>query len=292
MKNVLSTPAVFVAVLILGGFASAVFGQSSFGLPDPGLTPESPIYFLDLWDEQARLFFARSDSSRVKRYRAHVLERLSEAEALAGRGISATQRALELYRAELPFFYAATERLDDVPTLETALRMASDHLDVLDHVSERTDFEKKRFIPTTKIFLIEQQLQTLHVLAKRDSAKALRVFGEALQRRMTRIRDVAIDDENNQEALDEYAAYMSETNRILRDWNATEVDGLPVATFLRQAVSGHEEILLGPVRKRIALSLESELLLVINTVRKLSGKEHFLSLPPITVTNEIPSPAL
>ena len=106
-------PVVFAVVLILGGFVNA-----AFDLPDPGLTPESPIYFLDLWDEQARLFFARSDSSRVKRYRAHVLERLSEAETLAGRGISATQRALELYRAELPFFYAAAERLDDVSILE------------------------------------------------------------------------------------------------------------------------------------------------------------------------------
>jgi len=279
---------VFAVVLILGGFVNAVFGQSSFDLPDPGLTPESPIYFLDIWDEQARLFFARSDSSRVKQYRAHVLERLSEAEALAGRGISATQRALELYRAELPFFYAAAERLDDVSTLETALRMASDHLDVLDSVSERTDFEKKRFVPATKIFLIEQQLQTLHVLAKRDSAKALQVFGEALQRRMTRIRDVAIDDQNNQEALEEYAAYMSETDRILRDWDTSEFDGLSVAVFLGQAILGHEETLLGPVREHVAPTLESELLLVVNSVRKLLGKEHFLSLPP--VSEDTPSP--
>ena len=288
MKKVLFIPVVFVVVLILGGFANTVFGQSSFDLPDPGLTPESPIYFLDLWDEQARLFFARSDSSRVKRYRAHVLERLSEAETLAGRGISATQRALELYRAELPFFYAAAERLDDVSTLETALRMASDHLDVLDRVSERTDFEKKRFVPATKIFLIEQQLQTLHVLAKRDSAKALQVFGEALQRRMTRIRDVAIDDQNNQEALEEYAAYMSETDRILRDWDTSEFDGLSVAVFLGQAILGHEETLLGPVREHVAPTLESELLLAVNSVRKLLGKEHFLSLPP--VSEDTPSP--
>ena len=288
MKKVLFIPVVFVVVLILGGFANTVFGQSSFDLPDPGLTPESPIYFLDLWDEQARLFFARSDSSRVKQYRAHVLERLSEAEALAGRGISATQRALELYRAELPFFYAAAERLDDVSTLETALRMASDHLDVLDRVSERTDFEKKRFVPATKIFLIEQQLQTLHVLAKRDSAKALQVFGEALQRRMTRIRDVAIDDQNNQEALEEYAAYMSETDRILRDWDTSEFDGLSVAVFLGQAILGHEETLLGPVREHVAPTLESELLLAVNSVRKLLGKEHFLSLPP--VSEDTPSP--
>jgi len=281
MSNMFALCAV-LAVFFSGMFSSSVFAESAFGLPEPGLTPESPFYFLDLWDEDARLFFTRSDSSRVKRYQAHILERLSEAEALAGRGISATQRALELYREDVPFFYAVAERLDDDYILSGALRMASDHLRVLDHISERTDFEKKRFVSSTKIFLIEQQTQSLHLLAKRDQSAALRIFGDALERRMARIREVAIDDENNQEALREYTAYMSEADRIIREWNTGDGGELSPADFLADVVREHEETLLGPVRERLAFVLESELLSAVNSVRNLSGKEHLLSLPPIS----------
>ena len=272
---------VFILICVYVGVGSLVRAESAFGLPEAGLTPESPVYFLDLWDEDLRLFFARSDISRYRRYEGRVLERLSEAEALAGRGISATQRALELYRMDLPFFYTATERLGDLYRLETALQMATDHLDVLDRVSERTEYEKKRFIPQTKIFLIEQQLQTLHALAKQDPSKALAVFGEALQRRMTRIRDVAIDDENNAEAIEEYAAYMSEVDRVLREWEKARIEELSPADYLAQIVRTHEETLLGPVRERLAATLETELLQVVNNVRKLSGEENLLALPPV-----------
>ena len=281
MKNIHILTSVFFIVVAITIFSGdTVFSASEFSLPDPGLTPESPIYFLDIWDENARLFFSRSDTSRLRRYKARVLERLSEAETLAGRGISATQRALELYRADMPFFYAVAERLDNALTLADGLRMASYHLDVLDHISERTDFEKKRFVTTTKIFVIEQQLQSFHMLAKQESAEALQIFGDALQRRMARIREVSIDDENNQEALKEYAAYMSETEKIMREWAMADVEGSSPAAFLKQAVAGHEETLLGPVHDRLPVTLKEELLLVVNGVRKLSEKDLLLQLPP------------
>lgn len=267
--------------LFISFFISKPAFAESFNLPDPGLTPESPLYFLDLWDEQARLFFTRSDSGRFHKIESNLQERLAETEALAGRGISANQKSLGLYVSGLPFFYAAAERFGDTLILAGALRVATDHLDILDTISERTDFEKKRFIPATKKFIIDQQLQTLQVFAKRDPLEALRIFTDALQRRMARIREVAIDDENNEEALDEYAAYMSEADMILRKWDIGEdTDGLTIEVYLSRAVRGHEETLLGPVRDRLPPMLEGELLFAVNSVRKLSGKELLRTLPP------------
>lgn len=274
------TLGVLVFSIFSGACARVVFSASVFGLPDPGLTPESPIYFFDIWEENVWLFFSRSDTSRLRYYRARVLERLSEAEALAGSGISATQRALELYRTDMLFFYTTAERLGDASTLADTLRMVTDHLDVLDYISERTDFEKKRFITTTKIFVIDQQLQSLHVLAKQKPAEALQIFGDALRRRMARVREVAIDDQNNQEALKEYAAYMFETEKIIREWDNAKINGLQPALFLKQTVEGHEETLRGPVRDRLPVTLEEELLLVVNGVRKLSDKDLLLRLLP------------
>lgn len=266
----------FLAVLGLGGH---IGHAQQFNLPDPGLTPESPVYFLDIWSENLRLFFVRSDSSRLSHYTSNLNERLAETEILAGRGVSANQKSLEHYRDLLPLLYATAEHLGDTMFLVDALRMATDHLDVLDNVSERTDFEKKRFILSTKKFIIDQQLQTLQFLAEREPEDALRIFGDALQRRMERVREVAIDEENNEEALDEYAAYMSETDSILREWDTSPV-------YLAGVVRGHEEILLGPVRDRLSSILEGELFFVVNSVRKLLGKELLLALPPIANTQE------
>jgi hypothetical protein len=273
VKKVLSI--LFLSILFLGARA---FADTRFGLPEPGLTPESPLYFLDLWDEQIRLFFTRSDSARFERYSQRALERMAEAESLAGEGVAASQRALELYQEHIPFLYATAERLDDKTLLADALRMATDHLAVLDHISERTDFERKRFVLNAKLFVINQQLQTLEFMAKRNPDEALRIYGDALSRRMERIRAVAIDDQNNEEAIDEYAAYMTEVDRILRNWN-TVIDGASAGGYLKTVVRGHEETLLGAVRERLSAVLDDELLRAVNSVRQLSGKEPLLELP-------------
>gem|GEM_PF-5619646 len=251
-----------------------------FILPDPGLTPESPVYFLDIWEERLRLFFTRSDRKRLERYTANVSERLAEADKLAGRGISATQKALDQYRADMPFLYAAALRLGDKAPLSDALTLASDHMQALDHISERTDADKKRFILFTKIFLINQQLQTLSSFAKRYPDEALMIFADALGRRMNRVREVAIDHENNEEALEEYSAYLSETQKILHEWRADSNDGVSPALYLEGAVRGHEETLLGGVYERLTPVMDEKLLLAVNQVRALSGRALLKNLPP------------
>ena len=260
----------------------------SYTLPDPGLTPESPFYFLDLWGENTRLFFTRSGVARFRRYAAIVEERLAEADTLAGKGIAATQVSLDRYRAFLPAFFSSAERLGDKTYSVDALRAASDHLAVLDHVSERTDAEKKQFILDTKIFIIDQQWQTLSSFAKQYPKDALHVFRDSLQGRMGRLREVAIDKENNKEAMKEYAAYLSEEDTILGEWKET-IDGVPPAVFLEIAVRGHEETLMGPVRDRLTPVLDGELLFAVNKVRELSGLPALTVLPPRK--DDVPAPS-
>ncbi|TSC78826.1 MAG: OmpA-OmpF porin, OOP family [Parcubacteria group bacterium Gr01-1014_29] len=264
------------AALMIG----VVYVYAASPLPESGLTPESPFYFLDIWDETVRLFFTRSDSVRLTRYIQRVSERLSETDKLAGRGIAATQKALELYRADLPQMYAVAERMDNRERIANVLRMATDHLAVLDHISERTDVEKKRFVLATKEFVINQQLQTLESFERVNAEEAYRIYADALERRMARLREVAIDKQNNNEALREYAAYLSELEKILREWETLTVNGLPPATFLEVTVRGHEATLLGPVFERVSPILNSELLLAINYVRGLSGLAPLEKLPP------------
>ena len=48
---------VVVVALVVFLFAPTVFAQSGV-LPGPGITPDSPFYFLDRWGESLGRFFA------------------------------------------------------------------------------------------------------------------------------------------------------------------------------------------------------------------------------------------
>jgi hypothetical protein len=116
-------------------------------LPDPGLLPGSPFYFVKQLLERIRLALARSSEDRLV-LMAHFLEvRLAEAEALAGRGKEAlVSRTMERYRdlaerAALEVEKASAQGQDITEALlavERATRRGREVLEqVLDQVPEQ-----------------------------------------------------------------------------------------------------------------------------------------------------------
>lgn len=88
-----------LAILLLAPLAA--FAQENL-LSDPGITPDSPFYFLDLVGEKIGEFFAFSAEAKVKHALATAEERLAEAEAMADKGkddLAATAR--ERYQERL-----------------------------------------------------------------------------------------------------------------------------------------------------------------------------------------------
>ena len=52
-------------------------------LPDTGITPDSPFYFLDKWGKQISLAFTFNAANKVQKALGYAEERLAEAEAMA-----------------------------------------------------------------------------------------------------------------------------------------------------------------------------------------------------------------
>lgn len=100
MQNAAKTP---VLVPILGVFLFAGAAQAqTHDLPDPGMLPDSPVYFLKSMSEGIGTFFTFGDAAKAERFLELSEKRLAEARALADRGKpEAAERAIERYEEQL-----------------------------------------------------------------------------------------------------------------------------------------------------------------------------------------------
>ncbi|MAF79647.1 hypothetical protein CL629_01055 [bacterium] len=83
MKKIFSF-VILLSLISIGGTALAQEAE----LPDPGLTPDSPFYFLERLVEGIGTFFTFGNIKKAERYTALAAERLAEAKALVEKGKS------------------------------------------------------------------------------------------------------------------------------------------------------------------------------------------------------------
>lgn len=98
-----TTSALRLPLLVACLLAGAAQAQAQTrGLPEPGMLPDHPMYFLTIASEGIGTLFTFGDASESKRALELSEKRLAEARALADQGkTGATGRALERYRAQL-----------------------------------------------------------------------------------------------------------------------------------------------------------------------------------------------
>ncbi len=82
-KLTLILTAVFVLSLSSG---VAMAATSSDSLPNPGLTPDSPFYFLEEWMDSISMFFSFSKDAKAQKALSIANEKLAEAKAMAEKG--------------------------------------------------------------------------------------------------------------------------------------------------------------------------------------------------------------
>lgn len=125
----MKTGRILALVLMLFLMATPVLAQES-GLPKPGITPDSPFYFLDLWGEKLGMLLAFTAESKAKKALAYAEERLAEAQAMMEKGNSkAAEVALRNYERNVE---RAQERI------EQAMAQGRDMTEVIAIVGEAT----------------------------------------------------------------------------------------------------------------------------------------------------------
>ena len=118
-------------------------------LPDPGLTPDSPFYFLEIIVEEIGTFFTFGDLKKAERHATLAAERLAEAQAMAEKGNpELAEKTLERYGMQLQNSIARAEKAQDtgknIEKVMTRIGNAtSKHLEVLAEVYEKVPEQAK-----------------------------------------------------------------------------------------------------------------------------------------------------
>jgi hypothetical protein len=226
-----------ITSLLWGG---AVYAQDE-ELPDPGLTPDSPFYFLDTWGKNISLFFTFGDEAKAEKALRYAEERLSEAQAMADKNkIREMTRATNDYDG---FMAMVNERLEAAVKNGTSdnvsERLAASAYRIHTRLSELKDKlppkasanvtpadeetreeatateEAQATIERAKVATINSQIMALRRLGKNKPERALDISSETIEKLMERARARVSDNvtanvtDDVNEALD-YAAKIAE----------------------------------------------------------------------------------
>ncbi|MBM4401778.1 MAG: hypothetical protein FJ044_00845 [Candidatus Cloacimonetes bacterium] len=128
--------------------ADLTTGQAN-DLPDPGMLPGNPFYFLKSWSEDIGTFFTFGDVAKAERFLNLSEKRLAEANALANKGKSEiAEKAIGRYQEQLSRALAKAEEakakgLDTDEVLAKVSEATLKHQAVLADVYERVPEQAK-----------------------------------------------------------------------------------------------------------------------------------------------------
>jgi len=230
--------------LLCGG--GAAYAQDE-QLPDPGITPDSPFYFLDVWGKKAGLLFAFSAEAKAGKALEYAEERLAEAQAMAARNkIREVQRAANGYDEFLGLAFekavAASNQGVSENAIEAVALTTSKHLSVLDRVKDAIPVEAEGTINRAQEASINGYTNALLVLAEKKPERATEINLTTIEGRLNRAKARAEVPEAVEEALSDAEGLfgLGETvSEIARGLGK----GMAVEELVARATSNHLEVL-------------------------------------------------
>ena len=139
---------IFLSMFLFTGTAQAQVSE----LPEPGLLPDSPFYFLKSWTEGIGTLFTFGDVAKTERFINLSEKRLAEAQALVEKGKpEIAERAIIRYQEHLNLALAKAEKaktkgLDTDEVLAKVAEATLKHQVVLADVYERVPEQAKSAI--------------------------------------------------------------------------------------------------------------------------------------------------
>ncbi len=234
-------------------FSGTAYAQSE-ELPNPGITPDSPLYFVDVLAKKVGLFFTFGDEAKAKKALEITEERLAEARVMA---VKNKPEALKMATSGYNEYLAiAIERMnkakkkDISDNISEAVAVAtSKHLLVLDEVADIAPKEATEAIAKTKEVSINGQGTALRLLARKNARKAIQINLASAEGRLNRVK-VKVEEMKVKEvevALGEFERlnkFGEEISQIARGLSANTTDNATtVDQLVAEATSSHLEVL-------------------------------------------------
>ena len=166
-----------ITLVFLFSLTAGVLAQET-ELPDPGLTPDSPFYFLERIAESIGTFFTFGDLKKAERHAILAAERLAEARAIAGKGKpELTEKTLERYERQLQNSMARVEKAQAkgenaekvIEVLARVGQTTSKHLEVLAEVYEKVPEQAKPAIENAMKASVKGHEKAVEALKAQDA---------------------------------------------------------------------------------------------------------------------------
>ncbi|MEX2012844.1 MAG: DUF5667 domain-containing protein [Candidatus Levyibacteriota bacterium] len=179
-----------VAMLLMTGAAQA----QEEGLPDPGVTPDSPLYFLDTIGENISLLFAFSAEAKAQKASEIASEKLAETKAMADKGNEegvekAAGRYSEMMSTAAKSLAAAAQSGEGfgVALSELIAKATSIHLSVLTDVYERVPDQAKPSIERAMQESTRGQQEALNAVSSERRGEVEREIEQSQQELQERL---------------------------------------------------------------------------------------------------------
>ena len=239
---------VIVTSLLFSGTAYAQTDEE-LQLPSPGITPDSPFYFLDVWGKKVGLFFTFGDEAKAKKALEITEERLAEAHIMAVKNKSkavkvATNGYNEYVAIAIEKMNEATKKGISDNISEVVAVATSKHLLVLDRVMDIVPVEAKATIAQAKKVSINGQGTALRLLARENARRAIQINLASAEGRLNRAKVKA--EKNETEEVEDAVAEFGEMNKFGQE--ISEIarglsDNRTVDELVALATSHHLEVL-------------------------------------------------
>jgi len=180
--------AIRLVLVCLLAFTALSFAVPAFAedetLPDPGLTPDSPLYFFDGLAKKVSLFFTFNDEARASKALRYAEERLAEARTMAAKNlVRETARAADDYDRYMAQVRQRLEnRVVSINLSERVALAAARHLDILERAGEQVQPEARTALERAMAASAEGQMDALRALAKDRPEVAIGIIEENLDR--------------------------------------------------------------------------------------------------------------
>lgn len=246
MKKLIIVPLICILALSFC-VTGAAYAQEEEGLPDPGITPDSPFYFADKWAKQLAMMFTFKTESKVQKALQYADERLAEVDTmLAKNRIKEATKANNEYQdcLEIAAQYMGRARLKGIDTSEAVALATSKHLEFLNDSIADASENAQTVLNQTREKARTCQETALRTMAQGDPKKAIQTNLMLMERQLSRIRVRAEEQEvvRLQEELQEYERLGNlgeEISQIARQLG----QGTTVDQLVGQATSYHLAIL-------------------------------------------------
>lgn len=241
---------ILIASAFLFSLGAGVLAQET-ELPDPGLTPDSPFYFLETIAEGIGTFFTFGDLKKAERYATLAAERVAEAQAVVEKGKPEfAEKTLTRYENQLNNSIARAERAQAKGqsvknVMEIVAEGTGKHLTTIESILEKVSEKAKTAATKAKEVSMNGQKNALRALAEEDPESATEINLKAAEARLNRAKAKADAGEIDkaEEAVKEFEAQYKFGEEISQIAQGLGKDITTVEQLVGKATSIHLEIL-------------------------------------------------